>query len=120
MKGTLATVVAIMTGLAAGTAFAQGGTPFNPLKSLKLSNEDMAAAGAAADRLYEAGAVGEVAAWSNDASGNSGRVKLLEMFQYEGYDCREVEHVIKTKGNLDPNTLVIRSCLADDGTWKFI
>jgi surface antigen len=115
-------VVGIMAALGlagAGGALAQG-NPFNPLVRLKLSSEDIAMAGSAADQLYEAGAVGEVAAWSNDATGNSGQVKLLEMFEYEGYACKAVEHVIKTAKNPDPNTLVVKSCLAEDGTWKLI
>lgn len=102
-----------------GDALGQG-NPFNPLARLKLSDEDMALAGGAADALYEAGAVGEVGEWSNETSGNSGRVRLLETFEYEGYACRSVEHVIKTARNRDPSTLVVKSCLAEDGTWKLI
>lgn len=123
MRVWLALAFAVALGSSPGAggqaALAQG-IPLNPLAQLKLTEEDMAKAAAATDQLYQAQAIGKVAEWSNDASGNRGRVRLLQIFQYEGYDCREVQHVIKTRGNPDANTLVFRSCLAEDGTWKFI
>lgn len=120
MRSSVAVSIMVALGLlAAGGAFAQG-NPFNPLARLKLSNEDMAAAGAAADALYQAGAVGKTSEWANATSGNAGTVKLLETFEYEGYPCRSVEHVVKTARNLDPSTLVIKSCQVEDGSWKLI
>jgi len=112
-------IVAALALAGSGQGFAQG-NPFNPLARLKLTSEDIAMASGTANRLYETGAVGEVAAWHNDATGNSGDVKLLEIFEYEGYACKSVEHVVKTRRNPDPNTLVIKTCLAEDGTWKLI
>ena len=62
---------------------------------------------------------GSTASWSNPASGNSGTVKLLDVFHRQGRRCERIEyHNIPANKARPTERLVMTSCRQPDGTWK--
>jgi surface antigen len=92
----------------------------NPLRQLALSTEDFAMVGQAVDGLYDAGKIGVAQTWSNPESGNSGSVKIVDTFEYQGLPCRTVEHTVKIRRQADPKQVVLKTCRDKDGAWKLI
>jgi surface antigen len=114
------TLICTVLVLLATSASAQRGA-MNPLRQLPLTREDLAMAGEISTRLTEEELVGESEEWSNPASGNSGTVTLLELFEQDGYSCRRVGHLVKIKGNADARQIELQTCLdPSDDTWKLI
>jgi surface antigen len=64
-------------------------------------------------------APGSTAAWSNPASGNSGTVRLLDVFHRQGRRCEHIEYRnIPAEKARPTERLVMTSCLQPDGSWK--
>jgi surface antigen len=110
---------AVVTGFALGT-FAHAQPMMNPLRQLALSSEDFAMSNQAVAGLYEAGKIGVAQTWSNPKSGNSGSVRILDTFEYQGLPCRTVEHTVKIRRQADPKQIVLKTCRDKDGAWKLI
>jgi surface antigen len=109
---------AVMTGISLAAAHAQ--PMMNPLRQLALSSEDFAMAGEAVNSLYDAKKIGVTQTWSNPKSGNSGSVKILDTFEYQGLPCRTIEHIVKIRRQADPKKVVLKTCRDTDGAWKLI
>ena len=110
---------AVVTGISlAAAAVAQ--PMMNPLRQLALSSEDFAMAGEAVNSLYDAKKIGVTQTWSNPKSGNSGSVKILDTFEYQGLPCRTTEHIVKIRRQADPKKVVLKTCRDTDGVWKLI
>lgn len=118
MKKTLVWVPAVFVALAFGPlapAFGQ----INPFDdTLNLTKEDIEIIKQTARQGLDGQPVGSVAEWSNDKSGNAGSVTLLRSFEYEGHECREVQHLIDPKGGSFVQRYVMTNCKQEDGTWK--
>jgi len=67
----------------------------------KLSDKDNEDIEKATGELLASGSVGDVNAWSNKDSGNSGLIKLIDVTDADDGDdeCREIQIVIKHKGD---------------------
>ena len=112
----LAAALAMIPAILASDARGQ----LNPLRELELTAGDLELLTTTADRLYEAGRLGAVEAWSNPESGNSGTVEILELFEREGLPCRRVEHVVKVERDPVPKRLILASCRVPDGRWLLV
>ncbi len=64
--------------------------------------------------------VGETVTWANPASGNSGSVSLVRLFEHQGLPCRRLQHTIKQKGYADAAIYQFARCRTADGTWKLL
>ena len=60
---------------------------------------------------------GETIAWTNPASGNSGKLKVLDTHTDYGTTCRTVRTFTKAGGREGGG--IYRLCLADDESWQF-
>jgi surface antigen len=101
-------------------AYAHAQPMMNPLRQLALTSEDFAMVGEAVTGLYDAGKIGVTQTWSNPKSGNSGSVKILDTFEYQGLPCRAIEHTVKIRRQADPKQVVMKTCRDKDGIWKLI
>ena len=115
---SLALAAAILTGLAGLPAQAQ----LNPFtrSGFELSQEDIDMLKAAAEKLYlgETAPVGKAEHWANVATGNSGTVQLIGLFDHQGLPCRRLQHDITIKNVADPYRFIVDRCKAADGSWK--
>jgi surface antigen len=109
----------VMIGSALG-ASAHAQPMMNPLRQLALTSEDFAMVGEAVTGLYDAGKIGVAQTWSNPKSGNSGSVKILDTFEYQGLPCRTIEHTLRIRRQADPKQVVLKTCRDTDGVWKLI
>ena len=118
MAGALA--AAVLVGTLAVPAQAQ----LSPFKrsGFDLSEEDLDMLGAAAQKLYidESVPVGTVETWSNPASGNTGTVELIGIFEHKGLPCRRLQHDIKVKDVADPFRYIFDRCKVPSGEWKLL
>jgi len=55
--------------------------------------------------------------WLNTATGNRGRVQVIDELQDFGTTCRHIRMRNEARGRVDGG--VYRLCLATDGKWKF-
>jgi len=60
---------------------------------------------------------GETREWKNETSGNSGTMRLIDVYTRNGLDCRRILHTIKFKGFKDPRAFVVPYC-KDGGRWR--
>jgi len=87
---------------------------------INLTKDDLDSMNMAAAALYK----GEVArldatsTWKNPKSGNSGTVKLIGIYRYNGMPCRRLAHAVKIKGEADPKRFRIDRCRVSNGDWK--
>lgn len=82
-----------------------------------LTEEDADLARNAARVQLKGAEVGTVVSWSNEKSGNSGKVKLLERYQWEGHDCQRVAHLFSIRKDRD-HAYEVHGCDID-GQWKW-
>jgi surface antigen len=98
--------------------------PFGPT-GLPLTQGDIAQMAAAVDPLLndESLPVGTSRDWSNEESGNSGKITLLKRFQYNyngsTLNCRKLQYRFEIKGEADPYRMNMNRC-AVGGKWKFL
>lgn len=100
----------------------------NPFKhsGMDLSAEDVELLKGAAGKLYmgHTAELGTVERWQNPATGNTGAVKLIKIFEYtyEGQQmpCRRMVHVIKIKGDSDPHQYFLNRCEVEPDIWKIL
>jgi len=115
---SLALAAVLLTGVAGLPAQAQ----LNPFtrSGFELSQEDIEMLKAAAAKLYvgETAPVGKGEHWANEATGNSGTVQLIGLFDHQGLPCRRLQHDIKIKGVSDPYRFIVDRCKVADGSWK--
>jgi surface antigen len=65
--------------------------------------------------------VGTTARWSNPASGNSGKIRLVKKFTRENQECETLDYrLVTTRKPAGPEHYVLRSCLQPDGQWRLI
>ncbi len=118
MAGALA--AAVLVGALAVPAQAQ----LNPFKrsGFELSQEDIDLLAAAGRKLYEdeSVAVGTVETWSNPATGNTGSIQLIGIFEHNGLPCRRLQHDIKIKVVRDPFRYLFDRCKLPSGEWKLL
>ncbi|CAN0442627.1 unnamed protein product, partial [Ectocarpus sp. 13 AM-2016] len=96
----------------------------NPFKrsGFELSSEDIALLRAAGARLYEGetAEVGTVETWSNEASGNTGAVQLISIFEHKGLTCRRLQHDIRVDKVADTFRYIFDRCKTASGEWKLL
>lgn len=119
MMKLLAAAAVIALSMTAGLPAA---AQLNPLVEggLDLTAEDWELLEAAATRLYatEGQPIGAAETWSNDQSGNSGRIELVQTGEYQGMPCRRLKHDIRVKDVGDPFHFIVDRCRTPDGAWK--
>lgn len=65
--------------------------------------------------------VGATAKWSNPASGNSGKIRLVQKFTRNNQQCETLDYRLVTKRRASgPEHYVLKSCLQPDGQWRLI
>ena len=87
-----------------------------------LSAEDLDKIERASIALYEDPdtPIGTVDRWQNPISGNSGAVKLLGKFEFQGMPCRTLQHRLDIASEQEPQFYVINRCKTKDGEWKIL
>jgi|GEM_PF-2446615 len=86
-----------------------------------LSDDDISRMGAAAARLYEGHAIGDVERWRNPDTGNAGLVRLTRRFESNGAPCRTLQYVIRVaKRPRTPAHYRITWCKLNTGEWKIV
>ena len=61
---------------------------------------------------------GTVLKWSNEKSGNSGAVVLIQSSEIDGLPCREILHIIKLKADSFARRYALTICNTAEGEWK--
>lgn len=96
----------------------------NPFKrsGFELTPEDIQLLQTAAARLYEGetAEVGTVETWSNAASGNTGAVQLVQIFEHQGLTCRRLQHDIKVNDVENTFRYIFDRCKTAAGEWKLL
>jgi hypothetical protein len=63
--------------------------------------------------------LGTSASWSNPASGNSGKMTLLQISSRDGRRCEQIEYRMSPPSKTEPSDrFVLISCIQPDGAWK--
>jgi surface antigen len=63
--------------------------------------------------------VGTTATWANQASGNSGSIKLVKKLARKNQQCEDIEYTVRSGGRpVYTEHYHFISCLQPDGTWK--
>ncbi len=99
------------------SAFAQI-NPFRNYSGPVLSKQDLAEGRQAAARLLDAPSpqVGTSEAWTNAASGNSGKLTIERIYQRNGNDCRAVRSLVHYKNGRE-RSLLLQACHVG-GRWR--
>jgi surface antigen len=63
--------------------------------------------------------VGTTLSWSNNKTGNSGTVTLIEIFEDKGRKCRTNRHEIRQQAQA-PRVHTVSICQNADGTWQIV
>ena len=65
--------------------------------------------------------VGTTAKWSNPASGNSGKIRLVKKFTHNNQQCETLDYRLVTQRiPAGPEHYVLSSCLQPNGQWRLI
>jgi surface antigen len=116
---SIAAVIAALVALAplsAGHAFLLD--PMGPKAgSVALTGQDLQAMRAQVIELLERAQAGDTRQWKNAASGNSGTMRLTDVYRSNGLDCRRIRHTIKFKGFKDPRSFLVPYCKSG-GQWR--
>ena len=98
------------------SAYAQ----YGKMREEGLSREDLSSMEEASKSLYAAATpkVGATASWKGEKTGNSGTVKLVQVYQYQGMPCRKLEHTIKVKDESGTRNFEADRCQVAGGEWK--
>jgi hypothetical protein len=65
-----------------------------------------------------AAAVGETRAWSNPASGNSGKVTLTRVFESNGMPCHALTYALSFSEQPVPQEYNFNWCRVSNGQWR--
>ncbi|MDH3232524.1 MAG: hypothetical protein OEQ29_03290 [Alphaproteobacteria bacterium] len=84
---------------------------------VSMSGQDMSMMRSQAITLLDRAKAGETRQWKNETSGNSGTMRLIEVYRAGNRDCRRILHTIKFKGFKDPRSFVVPYC-KDGGRWR--
>lgn len=76
----------------------------------RFSEEDLHLMRVEADKLLSTGKVGSVASWNSEKSGNFGTMELERIFSAKGLPCRQLDHVVKFKGERDARRFQLTYC----------
>jgi surface antigen len=116
---SISVAVAVLVALAplsAGRAFLID--PMGPKAgSVGLTGQDLQAMRAQVIALLERAKTGATRRWANKKSGNSGTMRLIQIYREGGSDCRKILHTIKFKGFKDPRSFVVPYC-KHEGQWR--
>lgn len=113
------TVLAASGALVASYLLSPALAQINPFDdTLNLKQSDLEMIQHAARQGLDGKDVGTVVEWSNPKTGNKGTVTLLRSFEYDGHQCREVQHLVDPKGGSFIQRYVNTICKQTDGTWK--
>lgn len=85
-----------------------------------FGNGDYTVAKAAGAGLFEDGVpeVGDSVAWENEASGSSGTIEIVEVFERgDGRTCVRLGHTARSSRMTEPETFAGLRCRAEDGRW---
>lgn len=87
-----------------------------------VSKDDTKYIEAASSKIYKADnpQIGATEKWSNPATGNSGTVSLMQVFEKDGMPCRKLRHNIKIQGQKDPVVYIFSRCRMKSGEWKWL
>lgn len=102
----------------AGPAFA-GYTWLEKAPASKFNEKDWSMLKSATNELLENGADGDMREWSNEESGNSGKIKVISSSESEGKRCRKVAFLNIAGDYGLSGRSVQRMCKQPDGIWKF-
>ena len=65
-------------------------------------------------------AAGETRAWTDAASGNSGKVTLTRVFESKGTTCHALRYAISFSGKPVPQVYNLDWCRTSAGQWKIV
>ena len=85
--------------------------------SVTFSGADLQFMRSHAVELLERARPGETRRWSNQKSGNSGTLRLIDVYRSRSRACGRILHRIKFKGFKDPRSFVIPYC-KNGGRWR--
>ena len=118
MRTVSCILAAAMIAVFGASAVAQ----INPFgRSGSVSGDDTKYIEAASSKIYKADnpQVGAVEKWSNPATGNSGTVSLIQVFEKDGMPCRKLRHNIRVHDQKDPVVYIFSRCRVKSGEWKW-
>lgn len=84
----------------------------------ELTEEDREIASKTAREDMNGKEPGTVLSWSNPDSGNTGTVRLVRNYTWQGHSCREVVHAFLPK-NKNAQEWQMKLCRVEDGSWKW-
>jgi surface antigen len=89
--------------------------------NIELTKQDLDIIRQTVDQQVHGKPVGTTAKWSNPASGNSGKIRLVQKFTRNNQQCETLDYRLVTKRRPDgPEHYVLKSCLQPDGQWRLI
>ncbi|MHA1597270.1 MAG: RT0821/Lpp0805 family surface protein [Alphaproteobacteria bacterium] len=104
--------------MAAVAIGALGGAWAGNVLGKSLDEADKAKLAQTAQNSLENSKTGQLAAWNNPDSGNSGTFTPVSTYKQDGKDCRTFESTITVDGKTEPATG--KACRNADGTWTVV
>lgn len=123
VRGKFMTSKIVMLGLASflGAAASAQAQWFGPAwdTDTELTAQDREIVRSAVQREVHGKRADTVATWANPASGHSGTITLLRIFQRQTMPCEQIEYRISSSKRTErPERYVFTSCRLPDGSWK--
>ena len=110
-------IAAVLAGLPAQAQFLGLGVETN----IALTRQDLDIIRQTVSGQVRGRPVGTTAKWSNPASGNSGKIRLVKKFTRDNHQCETLDYRLVTKRRpIGPEHYVLSSCLQPDGQWRLI
>jgi len=85
-----------------------------------ITREDIDLIKRAAEPLFQVDVVGVVAHWENANSGNSGAVRLRNIYELKGLSCRELLYTTQYRDRKQPSVTHVDWCRIATGEWKLV
>jgi surface antigen len=110
-------IAAVLVGLPAQAQYLGLGVETN----IELTKQDLDIMRQTVNGQVHGKPVGTAAKWSNPASGNSGKIRLVKKFRRNDQQCETLDYRLVTKRSpVGPEHYVLSSCLQPDGQWRLI
>jgi len=94
---------------------------FGVQTNVELTQQDLAIIRQAVTTQVHGKPIGTTAKWSNPASGNSGKIRLVRKFTRNNLQCETLDYrLVTSRIPAGPEHYVLSSCLQPDGQWRLI
>ena len=94
---------------------------FGVQTNLELTKQDLDIIRQTVNGQVHGKPVGTTAKWSNPASGNSGKIRLVKKFARNNQQCETLDYRLLSKRRpTGPEHYVLSSCLQPDGEWRLV